>query len=39
MLRLVMGKPIDQAFIRQVFEDVILPLVTAPVPGAPSQPK
>lgn len=39
MLRLVMGKSIDQAFIRQVFEDVILPLVTAPVPGAPSQPQ
>src|ERR1039457_4209394 len=39
MLRLVMGKSIDQAFIRQVFEDVILPLVTAPVPRAPSQPK
>jgi hypothetical protein len=27
---LVTGKPLDPAFVRQVFEDVTLPLVTAP---------
>jgi AcrR family transcriptional regulator len=34
-LRLMTGQPIDKAFIRRVFDDVILPLVTAPVPGGP----
>jgi hypothetical protein len=34
MLRLVTGQPIDQAFIRRVVEDVILPLVTTPLPGS-----
>jgi AcrR family transcriptional regulator len=33
LLRLVTGRPIDQAFVRQVVEEVILPLVTAPLPG------
>ena len=35
LLRLVTGRPIDRAFVRQVVEDVILPLVTAPLPGPP----
>jgi AcrR family transcriptional regulator len=35
MLRLVTGKPVDRAFIRQAFEKILLPLVTAPVPDAP----
>jgi AcrR family transcriptional regulator len=34
LLRLVTGRPIDRAFIRRVVEDVILPLVTAPLPGS-----
>jgi AcrR family transcriptional regulator len=34
-LRIVTGQPIDKAFVRRVFDDVILPLVTAPVPGEP----
>jgi AcrR family transcriptional regulator len=33
LLRLVTGRPIDRAFVRHVVEDVILPLVTAPLPG------
>jgi len=33
LLRLVTGRPIDRAFVRQVVEDVILPLVTAPLQG------
>lgn len=32
-LRLATGQPIDRAYIRQVFDDVILPLVTAPLPA------
>jgi AcrR family transcriptional regulator len=34
-LRLIGGQPIDRAYIRRVFDDVIIPLVTAPVPGKP----
>ena len=34
-LRLVTGRPAGRAFIRKVFEDVVLPLVTAPVPAPP----
>ncbi len=34
-LRLMTGQPIDKPYIRRVFDDVILPLVTAPVPGKP----
>ncbi len=30
-LRLVTGQPIDKPYIRRVFDDVILPLVTAPL--------
>lgn len=36
-LRMMTGQPIDRAYIRQVFDDVILPLVTLPVP-APALP-
>ena len=35
-LRLVTGQAIDRAFVRRVFDDVLLPLVTAPVPGGPA---
>jgi AcrR family transcriptional regulator len=35
-LRLFTGQAIDRAFVRRVFDDVILPLVTAPVPGGPA---
>jgi AcrR family transcriptional regulator len=31
-LRLVTGLPIDRTYVRRVLEDVIVPLVTAPVP-------
>jgi AcrR family transcriptional regulator len=31
-LRVMTGQPIDRAYIRSVFEDVIIPLVTAPMP-------
>jgi AcrR family transcriptional regulator len=31
-LRLMTGQGVDQAYIRHVFEDVIIPLVTAPMP-------
>jgi AcrR family transcriptional regulator len=31
-LRFMTGQPIDRAYIRSVFEDVIIPLVTAPMP-------
>ena len=34
-LRLMTGQPIDKPYIRRVFDDVILPLVTAPMPGKP----
>jgi hypothetical protein len=30
MLRLMMGQPGDHAFFRRVFEDIVLPLATAP---------
>ncbi len=33
ILRLVTARPIDSAFIRAVFDDVIVPLATAPVPA------
>jgi AcrR family transcriptional regulator len=32
-LRIITGEPIDSAYVRRVFEDIIIPLVTAPVPG------
>ena len=35
-LRLLTGQAIDRAFVRRVFDDVLLPLVTAPVPGGPA---
>ena len=35
MLRVVTGKPVDRAFVRQVFENVILPLAVAPVIATP----
>ena len=35
MLRLVTGRPVDQAFVRRVFEDVVLPLATATVSDRP----
>jgi AcrR family transcriptional regulator len=38
-MRLVTGQPIDRAWIRQVFEQVILPLVTAPLPAPASRPR
>jgi AcrR family transcriptional regulator len=34
-LRLMTGQPIDKAFVGRVFDDVILPLVTAPMPDKP----
>ncbi len=34
-LRLVTGQPIDESYVRQVFDDIIIPLVTAPVRGMP----
>jgi AcrR family transcriptional regulator len=35
MLRRVTGKPVDRAFVRQVFENVIMPLAVAPVTAVP----
>jgi len=40
MLRLVTGKPVDRAFVRQVVEDVLYPLLSAPVrEAAPARPE
>jgi AcrR family transcriptional regulator len=33
VLRFLTGEPPDRGFIRRVFEEVLLPLVTAPAPG------
>jgi AcrR family transcriptional regulator len=35
-LRLVTGQSIDRAYVRRVFDDILFPLVTAPVPGGPA---
>lgn len=32
-LRLLLGEAVDRDFLRRVFEDVVYPLVSAPVPG------
>lgn len=34
LLRAVTGRPIDRVFVRRVLEDIILPLVTAPMSAA-----
>jgi hypothetical protein len=37
-LRLLTGQPIDRDHVRRVLQDIIVPLVTAPVPDGAGRP-